>query len=117
MNQNERSELIKRLTEEVRTEYIESLDDNDFELCLNSEYPLLLSKVQETAEKLKLQIRTLVKAYEIIDRLPMFPLNSDFESLDIIINDVYKEALMLLDEGLEINKNYIVGADEVMTSL
>lgn len=116
MNQNERNELIKKLTEEVRSEYMESFDDNDFDLFLNSEFPQFLSEIQETAERFKLQVRTLVKAYEVIDRLPMFPLNSDFESLDFMINDVYKEALMLLDKGLEINKTYNAGADEVMSS-
>lgn len=116
MNQNERNELIKRLTEDVRSEYMESFDDSDFDGFLNSEFPQFLSEIRETAEKFKLQVRTLVKAYEVIDGLPMFPINSDFESLDFMIGDVYKEALMLLEKGLEINKTYYAGADEGMTS-
>lgn len=45
----------------------------------------------------------------------MFPINSDFESLDIMIGDVYKQSLMLLEKGSEINKTYYAGVDDEMT--
>lgn len=114
MNQNEQNELIRKLIEDVRSEYMESFDvdysDSDF--FLDSEFPQFLYEIKETAERLKLQVRMLVKAYEVIGRLPMFPMNSDFESLECMIDDVYEEALMLLDKGMEIKKTYYAGVGE-----
>lgn len=39
MNYNERNELIKRLIEEVRSEYVETFDDSEVDIFLNSEFP------------------------------------------------------------------------------
>ncbi|MTI65585.1 MAG: hypothetical protein FH753_03190 [Firmicutes bacterium] len=108
-------EMIKRLTREVKDEIkaCNEYDDISSRTYMYSDFPKVLSEIDEIMDNLKLKIRVLKKAYEEIDKYPLNQVNSDFESLNYMFDDVYKEILKLIPDGVEVKKKYYSENGEV----
>ncbi len=105
---------IKEIEKQVRKEYLENFDPDDFVNYAHCEthFPEYLEEIHSLIDELTIKISTLKKAYGHENMLPLYYINTDFESLNIKLDEPFQALLGMIESGMKIEKTYISGEEE-----